>query len=63
MNQGVLFILSLVYLSLVVCSVYTLAVEKDGSVQRLARSIFWRLLRLLGLLGGLAIVTQIFTVL
>lgn len=63
MNQGVFFILSLVYLSLVVCSVYTLSVEKGGSVQRLARSIFWRLLRLLGLLGGLAIVTQIFTVL
>ena len=60
MSTGVLFLSSLIFLSVVVCSVYTMAAEVQTNHYQLFRSIGSRLVRLLGLLAALAIVVYFF---
>ncbi len=61
MTIGTLFLSSLVFLSLVVCSVYTLAMDVTSSSQGLARGMVKRLLRLIGVLAVLAVLVFFFS--
>ncbi len=61
MTTGILFLSSLVFLSLVVCVVYTLAAEVQGTTNQLIRSILFRLGRLTGVLVALALVVFFFS--
>lgn len=53
---GALYLSSLIYLVLVVCSVYTLAVDAEATQPEVLRKMGSRFLRLAGLLAGLAVV-------
>jgi len=53
---GILYLSSLIYLVLVVCSVYTLAVDSEATQPEILRKMGSRFLRLAGLLAGLAVV-------
>ena len=61
MSTGILFLSSLLFLSLVVCSVYTLAMDVASSPQGIARGMVKRLLRLMGLLAALAVIVYFFS--
>ena len=56
MSTGLLYMFSLVFLALVVCSVYTLAVDMSVNSSGLMRKFLHRLGRLSGLLAALALV-------
>lgn len=60
MSAGPLFLSSLFFLGIVVCVVYTLAMEVEASGQQLIRSTLHRLLRLFGVLVALAVVVYFF---
>ena len=60
MSAGPLFLFSLIFLGLVVCVVYTLAVEAQAPANQLLRSTIHRLLRLYGVLLALAVVVYFF---
>jgi hypothetical protein len=60
MSAGPLFLASLIFLGLVVCVVYTLAVEAQAPANQLFRSTLHRLLRLFGVLAALAVVVYFF---
>lgn len=62
MSIGVLFLSSLIFLSLVVCSVYTLAMDVTSAAPGIARGMVKRLLRLLGVLAALAVIVYFFSV-
>lgn len=61
--QATIFILSLFYLTFVVCTVYTTAREPEDSAKSVVRGSLKRGGKLLGLLVGLGIVTQILSML
>lgn len=61
MTTGVLFLSSLFFLSLVVCAVYTMAVEVQITANQLFRSFLKRLGRLAGVLAALALVVFFFS--
>jgi hypothetical protein len=61
MTTGVLFLSSLFFLSLVVCAVYTMAVEVQTTPSQLFRSILRRLGRLAGVLAALALLVFFFS--
>lgn len=55
MSTGLLFLSSLIFLVLVVCSVYTLSKDIDASPGLLLRKMLYRLAQLAGLLAALAL--------
>ncbi len=61
MMSGLIFLPSLIFLSLVVCSVYTMAVEVHADGKKLVRSMLYRFMRLLGVLAALAVVVFFFS--
>ncbi len=61
MMSGVIFLPSLIFLALVVCSVYTMVVEVREDNNQLFRSMASRFLRLAGVLAALAIVVFFFS--
>ncbi len=61
MMSGFIFLPSLIFLSLVVCSVYTMAVEVHADYNKLFRSMAFRFVRLAGVLAALAIVVFFFS--
>lgn len=60
MSAGVLFLSSLIFLGVVVCVVYTLAMEVRAPANQMFRSVIHRLVRLFGVLAALAVVVYFF---
>jgi len=60
MNAGPLFFTSLIFLGVIVCVVYTLALEVNVPANQLIRSTIHRMLRLFGVLAALAVVVYFF---
>ena len=58
MNSGVIFVSSLIFLVLVVCSVYTLAADDNEAGSVLVKRFFRRFGQLAGLLVALAVVVH-----
>lgn len=56
MSTGLLYLSSLIFLTLVVCSVYTLAIDISSSGRVILRNMGRRFLRLAGVLAALAVV-------
>ncbi len=61
MMSGFIFLPSLIFLALVVCSVYTMAVEVQADKKQMVRSMVSRFLRLAGVLAALAVVVFFFS--
>lgn len=61
MSTGILFLSSLFFLSVVVCTVYTMAVEVQTTSFQLFRSILRRFWRLGGVLAALALIVFFFS--
>jgi len=56
MTTGILYLTSLIFLTVVVCSVYTLAAEVKVESSVIVRSMVKRIARLAGVLAALAVV-------